>query len=157
MILPCLRRRRLTAFQWSTRHFPTPAREESSELILISEREPGATAASGRRMFTARQLVHGWGSLTVSTARPFSAAATGSRSEEHTSELQSRLNLVCRLLLENKKKTRGEGCGCALRSPLHPPRRDRSHGTCYLSRAPHLPPFPSPGLSYGSPRLSASL
>src|SRR2546422_8164672 len=28
-----------------------------------------------------------------------------SRSEEHTSELQSRLHLVCRLLLEKKKKT----------------------------------------------------
>src|SRR2546422_2721881 len=31
---------------------------------------------------------------------------TQSRSEEHTSELQSRLHLVCRLLLEKKKKTR---------------------------------------------------
>src|SRR5690606_41757039 len=29
------------------------------------------------------------------------------RSEEHTSELQSRENLVCRLLLEKKKKLRG--------------------------------------------------
>src|SRR5690606_40049031 len=29
----------------------------------------------------------------------------GNRSEEHTSELQSRENLVCRLLLEKKKKT----------------------------------------------------
>src|SRR2546422_6204136 len=29
-----------------------------------------------------------------------------SRSEEHTSELQSRLHLVCRLLLEKKKKSR---------------------------------------------------
>src|SRR2546429_3753917 len=30
------------------------------------------------------------------------------RSEEHTSELQSRLHLVCRLLLEKKKKTISE-------------------------------------------------
>src|SRR2546422_8455979 len=30
------------------------------------------------------------------------------RSEEHTSELQSRLHLVCRLLLEKKKKTTSE-------------------------------------------------
>src|SRR5260370_31832198 len=29
---------------------------------------------------------------------------SGPRSEEHTSELQSHLNLVCRLLLEKKKK-----------------------------------------------------
>src|SRR2546422_1211799 len=32
------------------------------------------------------------------------AAITTLRSEEHTSELQSRLHLVCRLLLEKKKK-----------------------------------------------------
>src|SRR2546422_6142109 len=31
-------------------------------------------------------------------------AASSFRSEEHTSELQSRLHLVCRLLLEKKKK-----------------------------------------------------
>src|SRR2546429_2981041 len=30
----------------------------------------------------------------------------GPRSEEHTSELQSRLHLVCRLLLEKKKKSK---------------------------------------------------
>src|SRR5260370_16444728 len=39
---------------------------------------------------------------------PFSGVLNGSkiwRSEEHTSELQSHLNLVCRLLLEKKKKT----------------------------------------------------
>src|SRR2546422_4613232 len=30
------------------------------------------------------------------------------RSEEHTSELQSRLHLVCRLLLEKKKKNKNE-------------------------------------------------
>src|SRR5438270_6398584 len=33
-------------------------------------------------------------------------ALTGVRSEEHTSELQSQSNLVCRLLLEKKKKNR---------------------------------------------------
>src|SRR2546430_13569544 len=32
------------------------------------------------------------------------AAGVGGRSEEHTSELQSQSNLVCRLLLEKKKK-----------------------------------------------------
>src|SRR2546422_9862011 len=36
------------------------------------------------------RLHHGWG-------------AKKARSEEHTSELQSRLHLVCRLLLEKKK------------------------------------------------------
>src|SRR2546422_7907259 len=32
------------------------------------------------------------------------------RSEEHTSELQSRLHLVCRLLLEKKKKDNDRAC-----------------------------------------------
>src|SRR5260370_8672046 len=38
--------------------------------------------------------------VRISRSRPTSAV---SRSEEHTSELQSHLNLVCRLLLEKKK------------------------------------------------------
>src|SRR6267378_3005742 len=36
-------------------------------------------------------------------ARPFPRAQLDGRSEEHTSELQSRRDLVCRLLLEKKK------------------------------------------------------
>src|SRR2546422_6640461 len=36
--------------------------------------------------------------------RPSAPISTAMRSEEHTSELQSRLHLVCRLLLEKKKK-----------------------------------------------------
>src|SRR5690606_41915057 len=35
---------------------------------------------------------------------PYSSRSFCSRSEEHTSELQSRENLVCRLLLEKKKQ-----------------------------------------------------
>src|SRR2546427_9339088 len=34
------------------------------------------------------------------------------RSEEHTSELQSQSNLVCRLLLEKKKKTTNKDLSC---------------------------------------------
>src|SRR2546422_6766370 len=43
-------------------------------------------------------------------ARPSRA---GGRSEEHTSELQSRLHLVCRLLLEKKKKNTPAWPRCA--------------------------------------------
>src|SRR2546430_7684164 len=52
-------------------------------------------------------------SATPRTARPSLARSSGAtasrlsccrRSEEHTSELQSQSNLVCRLLLEKKKK-----------------------------------------------------
>src|SRR5256885_8013853 len=38
------------------------------------------------------------------SARPAPIAHKNARSEEHTSELQSPCNLVCRLLLEKKKK-----------------------------------------------------
>src|SRR5215813_10321540 len=52
---------------------------------------------------------------------PAAMAASGARSEEHTSELQSRPQLVCRLLLEKKK--RGYG-----RTPHVPRLRDGSRG-----------------------------
>src|SRR5699024_12802393 len=40
-------------------------------------------------------------------ARCAAAAMSSARSEEHTSELQSRFDLVCRLLLETKKDSLG--------------------------------------------------
>src|SRR5690606_40836995 len=43
---------------------------------------------------------------TAVTIPASACAAPANRSEEHTSELQSRENLVCRLLLEKKKKTK---------------------------------------------------
>src|SRR2546429_3818822 len=42
-------------------------------------------------------------SITFTYTRTWSPGSKPSRSEEHTSELQSRLHLVCRLLLEKKK------------------------------------------------------
>src|SRR2546422_6431007 len=42
------------------------------------------------------------------------------RSEEHTSELQSRLHLVCRLLLEKKKSSTAGRWGRAKPSPTLP-------------------------------------
>src|SRR2546429_3448487 len=39
------------------------------------------------------------------------------RSEEHTSELQSRLHLVCRPLLEKKYRYRDWGCRCRTSRP----------------------------------------
>src|SRR5690625_6461595 len=44
-----------------------------------------------------------WVSAAGPVAEVPSPAASSSRSEEHTSELQSRGHLVCRLLLEKKK------------------------------------------------------
>src|SRR2546429_4621292 len=49
----------------------------------------------------------------------------GLRSEEHTSELQSRLHLVCRLLLEKKKKRplEADTQPDIIQSPVAPPQR----------------------------------
>src|SRR5260221_778422 len=69
----------------------------------------------------------------------------GHRSEEHTSELQSHSDLVCRLLLVKKKpglprrRPRGPRLQFLLRSAtlLAAGRRDRT--PAYLPRAPHRP------------------
>src|SRR5687768_17830019 len=71
---------------------------------------PAERALIGRALEFAEPLYAG---QVLSTGEPAwahalglaaSLAAIGLRSEEHTSELQSRLHLVCRLLLEKKKK-----------------------------------------------------
>src|SRR5207249_11993757 len=59
---------------------------------------------------TASPVMHQFGSPP--TIEQPSWCITGDRSEEHTSELQSRFDLVCRLLLEKKKQTK---------TRLHPP------------------------------------
>ena len=48
------------------------------------------------------------GSRSVGNAAESLGYEVFSRSEEHTSELQSRLHLVCRLLLEKKNKDKTE-------------------------------------------------
>src|SRR2546422_6880821 len=59
-------------------------------------RRDGAAAGGG----AGRNRGETSGHLNAPAAAP---ARPGGRSEEHTSELQSRLHLVCRLLLEKKK------------------------------------------------------
>src|SRR5437588_11283910 len=57
-------------------------------------------------IWSLRSRLGGEGSrYPYSSGRPFQETAVGvTRSEEHTSELQSHSDLVCRLLLEKKKK-----------------------------------------------------
>ena len=62
---------------------PTPIQEQGIPLIL-----------EGRDVIGASQ---------TGTGKTAAFALPTLRSEEHTSELQSRRNLVCRLLLEKKK------------------------------------------------------
>src|SRR2546430_6066156 len=58
-------------------------------------------SGGGRRLHTAPHR----GARRAAAVRRRCDRAHGGRSEEHTSELQSQSNLVCRLLLEKKKKT----------------------------------------------------
>src|SRR5438046_6374538 len=65
---------------------------------------PSATTSAATRRVTAH-LPRPCGSCRSRKSACCGAPgpATGTRSEEHTSELQSLTNLVCRLLLEKKK------------------------------------------------------
>src|SRR2546422_3351618 len=71
-----------------------------------SENTPGpqpisATVSPGR---TARAIASAYVPKRPASAIIAPKSRSEYRSEEHTSELQSRLHLVCRLLLEKKKK-----------------------------------------------------
>src|SRR5207237_8522695 len=68
---------------------PWPRRPEQPVAAPTSPRAPSAGRSRGG-----------------SPPSPSTAPSARTRSEEHTSELQSHLNLVCRLLLEKKNKYR---------------------------------------------------
>src|SRR5437016_10827188 len=72
-------------------------------LLEKSELTSGSTwhAAGGMHTFNGEANISRLQKYTIDLYREIEAA---SRSEEHTSELQSLTNLVCRLLLEKKKK-----------------------------------------------------
>src|SRR5256885_10063969 len=64
--------------------------------------------------------------LRTGTMRASSVPAP-SRSEEHTSELQSPCNLVCRLLLEKKKKSQNTTITMRQLLQIQPTGRSRDH------------------------------
>src|SRR5260370_30000612 len=69
-------------------------------------RPPRSTLFPYTTLFRSRKRAHGGGvgrGRDRHSQRRARAGNRGLRSEEHTSELQSHLNLVCRLLLEKKK------------------------------------------------------
>src|SRR2546427_9648394 len=75
-------------------HDALPISPPSATPLRRSARSSPSTSGSSRRTPTSPR------SFRSSFARGTSSSA---RSEEHTSELQSQSNLVCRLLLEKKK------------------------------------------------------
>src|SRR5256885_7643442 len=102
-------------------------------FFLMIRRPPRSTLFPYTTLFrsrnnetTARALPAGLLGLNSTNCVPSDVdnfVGGGNRSEEHTSELQSPCNLVCRLLLEKKKETRSYRLTPLL--PLHrPPRRN---------------------------------
>src|SRR6266480_3781574 len=75
-----------------TQVLPVPMTKPASVLPMPVANSPNAPA------------VQVWLSVPSSTS-PGRVWPSSGRSEEHTSELQSHVNLVCRLLLEKQKKT----------------------------------------------------
>src|SRR5256885_9919339 len=85
---------RSTLFPYTTLFRSEPV---EAELAIEAARVERVAAPEGHDV--ALQRVHVGARVVVE------AAEAPLRSEEHTSELQSPCNLVCRLLLEKKKKT----------------------------------------------------
>src|SRR5450432_4633251 len=71
-------------------------------FFLMIRRPPRSTLFPYTTLFRSKEMP----TLGVAAAEDMTQRKTSPRSEEHTSELQSRSDLVCRLLLEKKKKNK---------------------------------------------------
>src|SRR3712207_7384313 len=89
---------RSTLFPYTTlfRSSDRPAGPGCSVALSLGSRGPGRTGCPALSRLR--------GEETVSAPTGRTAGGAAQRSEEHTSELQSRQYLVCRLLLEKKQK-----------------------------------------------------
>src|SRR5260370_17486121 len=80
------------------------------------------------------------------------------RSEEHTSELQSHLNLVCRLLLEKKKNTYHLQFKVLAKPSLPPEEKEHAAPAPKAIRLPRQPPqLQDPLLARSSPTTAPSV
>src|SRR2546429_6297729 len=89
---------RSTLFPYTTLFRSVPVLPSSRGVCLHDTR-----LGEGYHMFQ-RMTDFAWRVCPAALALPLLISFAG-RSEEHTSELQSRLHLVCRLLLEKKKSS----------------------------------------------------
>src|SRR3712207_7482625 len=93
---------RSTLFPYTTLFRSAAAEDELGAGDPVVVDRPGAAAPVGARRRAVGVLdEHG---VAVVEAEVAGGARHAPRSEEHTSELQSRQYLVCRLLLEKKKQ-----------------------------------------------------
>src|SRR2546422_5597987 len=83
-------------------------RPEYPESLAGGEHPRAHDAADARRLLAHLHLVQGRDrrGVEIPMGGVVQQVPDAPRSEEHTSELQSRLHLVCRLLLEKKKKNK---------------------------------------------------
>src|SRR5438270_308602 len=89
-------------------HPPVPARKISLDLNYDDIQpygEPQQLVVTGAERTSIYSLVEKEAKEFEMSIQPDTTSCCGSRSEEHTSELQSQSNLVCRLLLEKKKQS----------------------------------------------------
>src|SRR2546430_12690171 len=83
------------------------------------------------RSLVSRQTVAAFQKVSRSMGGATHSRVGKARSEEHTSELQSQSNLVCRLLLEKKKHGHLDGCRTDISS--------HAHALPVMSARPHIP------------------
>src|SRR5436305_7798166 len=81
----------------------------TTEIYTLSLHDALPIYGGRRRGHLADQLQHALHGEAMADEQP---RVGGARSEEHTSELQSRPHLVCRLLLEKKKKDNSSRRDC---------------------------------------------
>src|SRR2546427_7101485 len=93
---------RSTLFPYTTLFRSTPTR--LALLRVIRDKRPGSIYELAK--LVGRDFKNVQGDLKLLEKYGLVRLNRGRRSEEHTSELQSQSNLVCRLLLEKKKKHR---------------------------------------------------
>src|SRR5258706_5711312 len=73
-------------------------------FFLMIRRPPRSTLFPYTTLFRSEAAAHGAGAAEVRAHHADPRDAAAGRSEEHTSELQSLTNIVCRLLLEKKNQ-----------------------------------------------------
>src|SRR2546426_8529368 len=86
-------------------HQPRAIRELAAGLARDDRYQTLLGVTGSGKTMTMAHVIAGFGrpTLVLSHNKTLAAQLYGERSEEHTSELQSPCNLVCRLLLEKKK------------------------------------------------------
>src|SRR2546427_7193182 len=135
----------------------SPPRKIRLNMRMLSSTSSGdsrapawpATALAGSARRPSHSVNRPSGRLAANSQGQLATDRIAARSEEHTSELQSQSNLVCRLLLE-KKKTYSKNEEDAVAYPALSPT-----ASCERLRAADMAPCPAPAKSRESRAATA--